>query len=67
MPLLTYQQIYGQNGMEAHEIYTQVFAYCLMPPSNAPAPLTDGGRQILFNWIACGAPNSPAVDAGAGD
>ena len=47
MPFLTYQQIYGQNGSEAHEIYTQVFASCLMPPSNAPAPLTDAGRQTL--------------------
>jgi hypothetical protein len=71
MPLLTYQQIYGQNGQEAGEILTQVFEDCLMPPSNAPAQLTDGdgdagtgdagdpnARQTLLDWLACGAPNN---------
>jgi hypothetical protein len=71
MPLLTYQQIYGQNGQEAGEIFTQVFEDCLMPPSNAPAQLTDGdgdgglgdaeaanARQTLLDWLTCGAPNN---------
>jgi len=40
-PLTTYQQIYGQGGSEAGEIFAQVFENCLMPPSNAPAQLTD--------------------------
>jgi hypothetical protein len=67
-PLQTYQQIYGQGGMEANEIFTQVFESCLMPPSNAAPPLDAAGRQMLLDWIACGAPNdSPAVDAGAGN
>jgi hypothetical protein len=71
MPLATYQQIYGQNGQEAGEIFTQVFENCLMPPSNAPAQLADGDgdagigdaeatnpRQTLLDWLTCGAPNN---------
>jgi hypothetical protein len=65
MPLTTYQQIYGVNGQEATEIFTQVFENCMMPPSNAPAPLTDGdggdalgARQTLLDWLVCGAPNN---------
>jgi hypothetical protein len=70
-PLTTYEQIYGQNGQEAGEIFTQVFENCLMPPSNAPAQLTDGdgdggmgdaeaanSRQTLLDWLTCGAPNN---------
>jgi hypothetical protein len=70
-PLTTYQQIYGQNGQEAGEILNQVFENCLMPPSNAPAQLTDGdgdggspdsatgnARQTLLDWLACEAPNN---------
>jgi mono/diheme cytochrome c family protein len=66
MPLTTYQQIYGKNGTKASEIRNQVFDSCLMPPGNAPEMLTDAGRQTLFDWLACGAPNNPA-DGGAGD
>jgi hypothetical protein len=71
MPLTSYQQIYGQNGQEAGEIFTQVFENCLMPPSNAPAQLPDGdsdggagdagdanARQTLLDWLVCGAPNN---------
>ena len=66
VPYLTdYQQIYGP--VEAHEIITQVFDDCAMPPANAPVPLSDDQRQTLFLWLTCGAPDSPAVDAGAGD
>jgi hypothetical protein len=68
-PLTTYQQIYGENGVEAGEIFTQVFEACLMPPSNAPAQLTDteadggdgdaqGARQTLLDWLSCDAPNN---------
>ncbi len=60
--LTSYQHVYG----EASQIRNQVFYQCLMPPSNAPETLTDGGRQTLWDWIACGAPNDP-VDGGAGD
>ena len=67
MPLTSYAQIYGKNGSEAQEIFNQVFESCLMPPSNATAPLTDGGRQTLLDWFACGAKDSPAPDGGAGD
>jgi mono/diheme cytochrome c family protein len=66
-PFLTYQEIYGKNGAEAAEIRNQVFDSCLMPPSNSQEMLTDAGRQTLFDWLACGAPNNPASDAGAGD
>jgi hypothetical protein len=72
-PLLTnYQQIYGPAtgpgaGSEAIEIRNQVFLSCLMPPSNAPVPLSDDQRQTLLVWFACGALDSPAVDAGPGD
>jgi hypothetical protein len=39
-----------------------------MPPSNAPEPLTEGERQTLLDWFACGAiDDSPAVDAATGD
>jgi len=66
VPYLTdYQQIHG--AVEAHEIVTQVFDDCAMPPANAPVPLSDDQRQTLFLWLSCGAPDSRAVDAGAGD
>ncbi|HVZ89257.1 MAG TPA: hypothetical protein VHG72_19980 [Polyangia bacterium] len=73
IPLTNYQQIYGSTtgssaGSEAKEIFNQVFESCLMPPSNAPVLLDDDQRQILLDWFACGAPDSPpAGDAGGGD
>jgi uncharacterized membrane protein len=66
MPLQTYQQVYGKNGDEVKSIRTQVES-CLMPPPNQPEVLTDDGRHLLLTWIACGAPNNPATDGGAGD
>lgn len=59
VPLTTYQQIYGTDGVMAREIYFQVFQACLMPPPSAPAPLSDQQRQKLLDWFGCGAPNSP--------
>jgi hypothetical protein len=75
MPYLTtYQQIYGpatgpSAGQEARAINTQVFYNCAMPmpPANAPVPLSEDQRQTLHVWLACGAPDSPAVDAAARD
>lgn len=67
MPLTSYAQIYGKNGAEAREIFNQVFESCLMPPSNAPEMLSGSQRQTLLDWYACGLPDSPAVDAGAGN
>ena len=58
-PFTTYQQINGTNGVEAREIYFQVFGACLMPPANAPEQLSDVQRQKLLDWFGCGAPNSP--------
>ena len=67
-PYLTnYQQIYGSGGNVASEIRSQVFDQCAMPPSTATIPLDEDQRQTLHVWIACGAPDSPAVDAGAAD
>ena len=66
MPLLTYQQIYGKNGVEAGEIRNQIQS-CLMPPPGGPEVLTDDERQLLLDWIACGALNDPPTDGGAGD
>jgi hypothetical protein len=66
MPLQTYQQVYGKNGVEVGEI-RRVVESCLMPPPNEPEVLTDDQRQLVLTWIACGAPNSPAPDGGAGD
>jgi hypothetical protein len=71
-PLTTYREIYGpatgpSAGSEAIEIRNQVFLSCLMPPSNAPVPLGVDQRQTLLVWFACGALDSPAVDAGARD
>lgn len=69
-PLTTYAQIYGQNGTEAVQIITQVFRNCAMPPSNADAQLSEGNadggdgglgpRQMLFEWLGCGAKNTDA-------
>jgi uncharacterized membrane protein len=72
IPLTNYPQIFGPTsganmGVEATEIYHQVFESCLMPPGNAPVPLDDDQRRLLLDWFACGAPDSPAADAGAGD
>jgi len=67
-PLTSYQLIYGTNGTEARSIFNQVFESCLMPPGNAPEPLTDTERQTLLDWFACGAlDDSPSVDASAGN
>ena len=44
-----------------------VFYTCVMPPATRPDPLTDDERQTLWDWLACGAPNSPVADGGAGD
>lgn len=66
-PLITYQQVYGKNGDEVKQIRNQVFYQCLMPPSNAPQPLPDAGRQVLWDWIACGAPDNPSADGGGAD
>lgn len=66
MPFLTYQQIYGKNAGEVNEIKQQVLS-CLMPPPGEPEVLTDDQRQLLLDWIGCGAPNDPPADAGAGD
>ena len=73
VPFLTnYQQIRGPSsgpsaGSEASAIRSQVFDNCSMPPATAPVPLSDDQRQTLLVWLACGAPDSPAADAGAGD
>lgn len=69
-PFLTsYPQIYGPKGSEAGAINFQVFDDCSMPmpPSDAPVPLMTDQRQTLLVWLACGALESPAVDAGAAD
>jgi mono/diheme cytochrome c family protein len=58
-PLTNYQQIYGNGGVEAREIYFQVFEACLMPPPNAPEQLFDDQRQKLLDWFGCGAPDTP--------
>ncbi|HZL18384.1 MAG TPA: hypothetical protein VFG23_11635 [Polyangia bacterium] len=62
MPLTTYQQIYGQNGQEAGEIFTQVFEDCLMPPSNAPAQLTDGDGDAGTGDAAAGTADAAATN-----
>jgi uncharacterized membrane protein len=72
-PFLTnYRQIYGPTsgasaGAEATEIRAQVFENCSMPPATATVALTDDQRQTLLVWFACGAPDSPAIDAGTAD
>jgi hypothetical protein len=72
-PLLTnYQQIYGPTsgpsmGSEVSAINAQVFDSCAMPPANAPVPLIGDQRETLLLWLACGALDTPAVDAGAAD
>jgi hypothetical protein len=71
-PLTNYQEIHGPTGgpnagLEGNAVFTQVFENCWMPPSNAPIPLDDDERQLLLDWFACGAPDSPSLDAGASD
>jgi len=64
IPFTTYAQIYGRLST----IRNRVFYDCDMPPSNATTPLTAGERQLLLDWLACGALNdAPATDAAAGD
>jgi hypothetical protein len=65
--LTTYQQIYGPKGSEVGAINFQVFDNCSMPPATAPVALSDDQRQTLLLWLACGALDAPAVDAGAAD
>lgn len=57
-PLQTYQQISGNGGANAREIYFQVFQSCLMPPPSAPEALSDSQRQTLLDWFGCGAPDN---------
>jgi hypothetical protein len=64
-PLTNYQEIYGSGGTEASEIRAQVFDSCSMPPPTTTESLTEDQRQTLHVWLACGALDSPAVDAGA--
>jgi len=50
-----------------HE-YTDVFAWksliipdledCSMPPPDAPAPLPETDRQLIFAWLVCGSPDN---------
>jgi len=51
-PLQTYEQIYGIRGEVLNQIYS-----CRMPPSGQPAPTTSE-RQILLQWLVCGAPEN---------
>jgi hypothetical protein len=66
MPLTTYQQVYGQNGQEAGEIFTQVFENCLMPPSNA-AQLTAGDGDAGTGDAAAGTGDAAAGTGNAAD
>ena len=63
IPLTTYPQIQVWVG----ELNNQVFLSCLMPPPNAPVPLSDDQRQTLLVWLTCGALDTPAVDASTAD
>lgn len=36
---------------------------CVMPPANAPRPLSESDRQILLAWFACGTPDAGSTDA----
>ena len=66
VPYLTnYQQIHG--GGVLGTINNEVFTNCAMPPADAPVALDGDRRQTLLAWLACGALDSPAVDAGAAD
>jgi uncharacterized membrane protein len=65
IPFTTYAQITSPRYKTT--AFTEVFN-CVMPPANAPQPLTDEQRQTLLAWFACGAPeHPPAPDAGAPD
>jgi hypothetical protein len=73
IPFTNYQQIYGPTsgpnmGQEARAIHTQVFENCYMPPpGDASVAFDNGRRQLLLDWFACGALDSPTIDAGASD
>jgi mono/diheme cytochrome c family protein len=57
-PLTTYAQITGSNGAMVHDIYSQVFEACLMPPAGAAQVLTESQRQTLLDWLGCGYPDN---------
>ena len=54
IPFTSYQQI----SVWATEIHNQVFEACAMPPPGAAQTLTDPQRQLLLDWLACGAPDN---------
>ena len=59
-PLTTYAQITAP--VNKGTAFGQLLD-CLMPPANAPKPLTPAERQTLLEWFACGAPAD--ADGGA--
>ena len=65
VPFITYQQI--DPGTEARDdLQRGPRALSRCRPATRPEPLTDGERQTLLVWYACGAlDDSPAADAGA--
>jgi uncharacterized membrane protein len=49
---------YQQIEVWAGPIHSQVFEACAMPPAGATQTLTDPQRQMLLDWLACGAPDN---------
>jgi uncharacterized membrane protein len=51
-PLTTQAEVASRKG----EVFNQVYA-CNMPPAGQP-PLSTEERNVLFEWLNCGAPNN---------
>lgn len=50
-PLVTYDDVYALRS----EVLSQVYG-CHMPPRCSP-PLSPAGRQVMLQWLVCGAKN----------
>lgn len=63
-PLTSYADI--TNPRVKTTAFSQVLG-CVMPPSNAPRPLSESERQVLLAWFACGTPDAGTPDAAPPD
>jgi hypothetical protein len=64
VPLTSYAEITSPRVKTT--AFSQVLG-CVMPPANAPRPLSESERQVLLAWFACGTPDAGTADAAPPD
>ena len=64
LPLTSYADITSPRVKTT--AFSQVLG-CVMPPANAPRPLSESERQVLLAWFACGTPDAGTPDAAQPD